>query len=286
MTTTTQSHTETLKSTALQLEISMLKQKNKTLSDLCAEYCTKYRALISKTTMIELQNKSLQQALEEQAETNRKNSTTAVEYSALKLSTDTLHTNHSNLLLEHNHLKQKYKTAQKKLNSQIQKLNKITRKSVETEVKYNETQQQLHSYKNILNQQNITIQNLKAELELHSTNNNHCNSNSIPHINIKIHSISLQTSETLSVGNIKLSKTLSNSNTYAMVDANPMFYSAYSYVSNDKRPKYISNMLDVYEENVSDDNNSDFELYEDVNRTRPRGKTTFYKVHPIEALSI
>eukprot|EP01084_Bolivina_argentea_P156867 273351_1 len=225
-----QNSNNNLKYNALQLELNILKQKNKTLSDLCSEYTSKYRALVSKTTMMELENRSLKEELEQQNEINRKHNQTSIANSILKSTMNRVQNKYDKLLFKHKELQDKYKSAQHKIKKQTDKLDTATHKSVELELKYNESNLQLVKKKSLINHQNITISNLQAELEL-----GYCNT-APTYDNLKVTGFALQRSETLTIQKqplfSKLNGGISNSNistTFAMVDT--IIYPRYSTIN-------------------------------------------------------
>lgn len=152
----------------LQMEILILKQRNKTLDDLCTEYSGKYKALMSKTKIIEMENKSLKQELKAKTEIVYKYDKLRVEHEILTELLTELQSEHDEISSEKKRLALSYNSSQSKINTQIKHIQRITDQHLQIESKYNETEMELNKLRSILNTKNITINNLRNELELES----------------------------------------------------------------------------------------------------------------------
>ena len=157
-------------SSVLQIENQLLQQQNKILQDLCSEYSAKYKALIAKTNMIEMENKSLKHDLKHQSLINTKYNKLNVEHEILTELLNELQTEKDEIAIENTKLQTKYESLQNKANSQTNQIQRIMHNALEMENKLSETCMELNKLQSIYNQQNIKLENLQCELDIETMN--------------------------------------------------------------------------------------------------------------------
>eukprot|EP00484_Ammonia_sp_Unknown_P025883 CAMPEP_0197038886 /NCGR_PEP_ID=MMETSP1384-20130603/15764_1 /TAXON_ID=29189 /ORGANISM="Ammonia sp." /LENGTH=346 /DNA_ID=CAMNT_0042469387 /DNA_START=19 /DNA_END=1059 /DNA_ORIENTATION=- len=152
-----------------QIEICLLKEKNRILTDLVADATSKYMSLMVQFVKLKSQNSSLIDVQHRYDKLCSEHQQLRHNYTNLKEANTHFQQKHEDDSRSHLELQRKFHLSQRRLKEQQNQIEQLRRHRLSVESRYNTSNMQLTGMNVIVNQQNIAISNLTSQLEINQT---------------------------------------------------------------------------------------------------------------------